>query len=73
MLEDLTPPVKVFPCKVREVSETLDKADSEIFVKAVADLAAWSNNGLAAALTKRGVYISEKSIRKHRRTECSCA
>jgi hypothetical protein len=73
MLEDLTPPVKVFPCKVREVSETLEKADGAIFMKAVTDVAAWSNNGLAAALNKRGVYISEKSIRKHRRNECSCA
>lgn len=73
MLEDLVPPVKVFPCKVREVAQTLDDSDGVIFMKAVDDVASWSNNGLAAALNKRGVYISEKSIRKHRRKECSCA
>jgi len=72
MLEDLTPPVRVFPCKVREVADSLDENDSTIFMNAIANLGEWSNNGLAAELTKRGVYISEKSIRKHRRKECSC-
>ena len=72
MLEDLTPPVRVFPCKVREVAQELDESDSTIFMNAIANLGEWSNNGLAAELTKRGVYISEKSIRKHRRKECSC-
>jgi nitrous oxidase accessory protein NosD len=72
MLEDLTPPVKVFPCKVRDVAQELDENDSIIFMNAVANLAEWSNNGLAAELTRRGVYISEKAIRKHRRKECSC-
>lgn len=73
MLEDMIPPVKIFPCKVREVTETLEDSDAVIFTKALNDVASWSNNGLAAALNKRGVYISEKSIRKHRRKECSCA
>ena len=72
MLEDLTPPVRVFPCKVREVADSLDESDSTIFMNAIANPGEWSNNGLAAELTKRGVYISEKSIRKHRRKECSC-
>ena len=72
MLEDLTPPVRVFPCKVREVADSLDESDSTIFMNAIGNLGEWSNNGLAAELTKRGVYISEKSIRKHRRKECSC-
>jgi nitrous oxidase accessory protein NosD len=72
MLEDLTPPVKVFPCKVRDVAQELDESDSTIFMNAVANIAEWSNNGLAAELTRRGVYISEKAIRKHRRKECSC-
>jgi len=72
MLEDLTPPVRVFPCKVRDVAQELDESDSTIFMNAIANLAEWSNNGLAAELTRRGVYISEKAIRKHRRKECSC-
>jgi hypothetical protein len=73
MLEDLVPPQRVFPCKVRELSQELDESDATIFMKAIADIANWSNNGLAAELSKRNVYISEKSIRKHRRKECSCA
>ena len=72
MLEDLTPPVRVFPCKVREVAQELHESDSTIFMNAIANFGEWSNNGLAAELTRRGVYISEKSIRKHRRKECSC-
>ena len=72
MLEDLKPPVKVFPCKVRDVAAELDEGDAVIFMNAVANLADWSNNGLADELKKRGVYISEKAIRKHRRKECSC-
>lgn len=73
MLEDLTPPKKTFPCKVRDVASDLETKDSVIFMQAVDNVAEWSNNGLASALNKRGVYISEKSIRKHRRKECSCA
>lgn len=73
MLEDLTPPQRVFPCKVRDLAEELDETDSTIFMNAIANIGEWSNNGLASALNKRGLYISEKAIRKHRRKECSCA
>lgn len=73
MLEDMTPPVKVYPCKVREVAESLSESDAKIFMNAINDLANWSNTLLAGELNKRGVYISEKPIRKHRRKECSCA
>lgn len=72
MLEGLQPPAKIYPCKVRDTAESLDPSDASIFMEAINNLADWSNNGLASELTRRGVYISERSIRKHRRKECSC-
>ena len=72
MLEGMTPRVQLTPCKVREIAEQLDEGDSTIFLAAIANTVEWSNNGLASELTRRGVVISEKTIRKHRRGECSC-
>ena len=72
MLEGMTPRVQLTPCKVREIAEQLDESDSTIFMNAIANTVEWSNNGLASELTRRGVVISEKTIRKHRRGECSC-
>ena len=72
MLEGLTPPVKAFPCRVRQIATELDESDAVIFMNAIENVDAWSNNGLAAELTKRGVQISEKTIRKHRNRYCSC-
>jgi hypothetical protein len=72
MLEGLTPPERVFPCRVRTVREELDESDSRIFFDAVNDMNTWSNHGLSDALALRGVQISEKAIRKHRSGLCSC-
>ena len=73
MLEGMTPAVKVYPCRVRTIGESLDGSDLKIYLDAMSDVAAWTNNGLADALTNRGLRVSEKAIRKHRRKECSCA
>ena len=72
MLEDLTPPVKRTPCKVRTILEQLDEKDQSILLAALADDEAWSGNSLARALSQRGLVITEKPIRKHRNRECSC-
>ena len=72
MLEDLAPKVQVYSCRVRTVGEALDSKDRNIFMDAIGNNLAWSNNGLAEALANRGVKVSEKSIRTHRRGECSC-
>jgi DNA-binding HxlR family transcriptional regulator len=72
MLEDLTPPVKRTPCKVRTILEQLDEKDQSILLAALADHEAWTSNGLARALSQRGLVITEKPIRKHRNRECSC-
>lgn len=72
MLEDMRPPVRRTPCKVRTILEQLDDNDRDILVKALADYDAWSGNSLARALSQRGLVITEKPIRKHRNRECSC-
>jgi hypothetical protein len=72
MLEDLTPPVKRTPCKVRTILQQLDEKDEGILLKALTDDEAWSGNALARALSQRGLIITEKPIRKHRNSECSC-
>jgi hypothetical protein len=72
MLEGMTPPVRVFPCRVRTLTTEFDESDARIFTEALSDHDAWSNHQLSAALTKRGVPISEKAIRKHRSGLCSC-
>ena len=71
MLEGLTPPSKVLPCKVRELLETLDTKDQEILKAALID-PAWAHLTLANSLKDRGIAISETPIRKHRLGRCSC-
>jgi len=73
MLEDLQPPVKNFPCRVRTIASELSEADSDIFVNAINNHAGWSVKGLETELRARGVRISEKAISNHRKQRCSCA
>jgi hypothetical protein len=72
MLEDMMPPVRKTPCKVRTILEQLADSDRDILLKALADFDAWSGNALARAMSQRGLIITEKPIRKHRNRECSC-
>jgi len=72
MLENIKPPVKIQPCKVRQVFASLDDADQKIFAKALKDVEAWSAYALAAAMTQAGVKIGDETIRKHRDGMCSC-
>jgi hypothetical protein len=71
MLEGLTPKKKKFPCKVREILESLEKADQEILKQALID-PAWGDRALEIALNERGIQISDTPIRKHRAGRCSC-
>jgi hypothetical protein len=71
MLEDLTPPARQTPCRVREVLETLEPKDQEILKKALAD-PAWGTKPLSNALRERGLMISDSPITKHRAGRCSC-
>jgi len=71
MLEDLEPPKKVWPCRVRTLSNQFDKKDKEIFDKAIAD-PAWKAANLSAALSKKEISIAGSIISRHRKGECSC-
>jgi hypothetical protein len=72
MLEGLTPPKQIHPCKVRDILQSLDASDQEILKKILVD-PAWSDKALENALNERGVKISDTPIRKHRKGRCSCA
>jgi hypothetical protein len=72
MLENLTPPVSVLPCKVRTILGNLESTDRDILISALNDRLAWKDYVLSEQLTQRGVSVSPNSIRKHRRLQCSC-
>lgn len=72
LLDDLTPPQKIFPCRVRELYETLDKTDAEILRQAIGAVESWAAKTLSNALRERDVVLSDLSITKHRNNRCSC-
>lgn len=72
MLEDLQPPVRVFPCKVRELAKGMTKEDSKIFLAACEDKN-WPIITLVEALRARGVEISPSPVTNHRKKVCSCS
>ena len=71
MLEDLTPPVRQHPCKVRTVAADLTPKDAEILLEAVNN-PAWAFKTLSNELAERGLVITDLSIARHRRQQCSC-
>jgi hypothetical protein len=71
VLEDLTLPTLVRPCKVRNVKTGLDDAD----VKRLDNLIEspdWPIKTLERALAEKGILLSESVIRKHRMKSCGC-
>jgi hypothetical protein len=72
MLENLPKPRDSRLCIVARKSSELNQEDFDILQEALAN-PAWSNNGLADALTKEGFQITENSLRKHRKKLCACA
>ena len=70
MLEDLTPPVRVFPCMIRTVLGNLSTDDQKILRTALGDRDAWSHRALGKALTERGIPLGEKIIRDRRDRPC---
>lgn len=71
LLENFEPPKKVYPCKVRELAQTMTKEDAKVFTDAVMDTN-WPVVTLVEALRKRGVDISPTPVTKHRKGSCSC-
>lgn len=71
MLEDLTPPVRTYACKVRTIAETLDAKDKQILLTAV-DNPEWAYKTLSNELAKRGLVIIDTTISRHRSKRCAC-
>lgn len=72
LLDGLTPPRKLFPCKVRDTYETLDPKDATILKEAMGNIDGWGAKTLSNELAKRGITLSDLSITRHRRNICSC-
>lgn len=73
LLDDLTPPSRYrMKCHYALLKAKLDDADQARLEQMIAD-PAWSNTGLAKALTSKGLDIGQQSIARHRRQDCSCS
>ena len=59
-------------CRVKQVANTLDPKDAEIFIAAV-EGTGWRIHNLEPELKRRGILISQGSIKKHRDGDCSCS
>jgi len=70
MLEDLIPPERVFPCKIREVLRTLEESDRMILKDALANVDVWSTKALSKALLAKGLPLGETIIRQRRAKPC---
>ena len=71
MLEDLTIPVRSWPCKVVLTAESLSDVDRKIFLDAVNN-PEWPLKTLENELRKRGLEISEAPLKRHRGRACAC-
>ena len=72
MLEGLSLPTRKFSCAVRTLFETLEPKDVTILKDAVANFD-WKPKTLSRALRDRGIVISDDSIARHRKGQCSCS
>ena len=74
MLEDLKPPKrKQYPCNVDRLLNNLDDDDKFIFTLALKDEEAWTASALSKEMTRRGLPLTDKAIKKHRWNECGCS
>jgi len=73
MLEDLQPPKrKQYPCNVDRLLNTLDESDQQSLMEALND-EAWTASALSREMTRRGLPLTDKAIKKHRWNECGCS
>jgi hypothetical protein len=72
MLENLKPPARKHPCKVKSVMDELNELDAQILEAAVLDSAKWKIKTLADELRSVGIVISERPLTTHRARLCSC-
>jgi hypothetical protein len=73
LLSGMTPPVKKTACKVRTLLASLESKDAEILEVALANVHLWPARTLQNALAERKIVISDISIGRHRKGQCSCA
>jgi hypothetical protein len=71
VLEDLELPKKLWSCRVRTVKTDMSDKDSQILESAVMNLE-WPVRTLSHELKKRGIELSDSSIKNHREKRCSC-
>jgi len=72
LLSGMTPPVKQTPCKVRTILEQLEASDAQILEQALSDPMTWPARTLQVALSQRKLIVSDVSIGRHRKGQCSC-
>lgn len=72
LLSGMTPPIKRHSCKVRTLIMSLDPKDAQILEQALADVHLWPARTLQNALSERKIVISDISIGRHRKGQCSC-
>jgi hypothetical protein len=58
-------------CRVRMFVDTLEPADQKL-MQGYLDDPEFGPIALSSALSRRGLTLSEKSIRKHKQNLCSC-
>lgn len=71
LLGDLAAPKRSFPCRIRELANSLDADDAQILLDACEN-PKWSIIGLSRQLKERGLMVSESPIKAHRAKACSC-
>jgi len=71
MLEDLNIPNKPQSCRIRTLHSSLTEPNKTIFIEAIEN-PDWPMTTLANELRKRGIDVSDNSIRRHRKKTCSC-
>ena len=72
MLEDLKPPKRIYPCKVRTIKDELELNDRIRFEAAIRD-SNWTPWALHLALKEKGIQVTDKGIKRHRDGNCSCS
>lgn len=72
MLEDMTPPQRIYPCAIRTACDGLSETDRKILLDAVSNTS-WPVLTLRNELKSRGVNVTERGIYNHRRKICSCS
>jgi hypothetical protein len=72
ILDDLEPPRRQTPCRIRTVLRELDEADGKKLTQALDDKESWPAYTLYKSLYKLGVKISADAITRHRTGVCSC-